>query len=118
MHIANANSPLLTAFLIFLGLVNGRGEKHKVNDEHNLTGSATTPDPAYTPLEVFNVDSGKTYRFRMISAAPRCFFKVSVDNHELVVIATDGAPLKPVTVQNIIIHPGKSTILYYLFLTL
>lgn len=88
-------------------LVNGRGEKHGVMDEHNLTGSAIAPDPTYTPLEVFNVDFGKTYRFRMISAAPRCFFKVSVDNHELVAIATDGAPLKPVTVQSIMIHPGE-----------
>ena len=86
--------------------MNGRGEKHLVKDEHNITGYATTPEPTVTPLEVFNVDHGKTYRFRMISAAPKCFFKVSVDDHDLIVIATDGAPLKPVPVQSIMIHPG------------
>ena len=85
--------------------MNGRGEKHLVKDEHNLTQSNT--EAKHTPIEVFNVDPGKTYRFRMISAAPRCFFKVSIDDHELVVIATDGAPLKPVKVQSFIIHTGK-----------
>ena len=88
-------------------LVNGRGERHKVIDEHNLTGLATPPNPTYTPLEVFNVDPGKAYRFRMISAAARCPFKVSVDNHDLLVIAADGAPLKPVAVRSMVIHTGN-----------
>ena len=96
---------LILRNLIFSALVNGRGEKHLVKDEHNLTQSNT--EAKHTPIEVFNVDPGKTYRFRMISAAPRCFFKVSIDDHELVVIATDGAPLKPVKVQSFIIHTGK-----------
>ena len=76
-------------------------------DEHNLTGQATPPDPKYTPLEMFNVDPGKAYRFRVISAASRCPFQISVDNHDLLVIATDGAPLKPVAVRSMVIHTGK-----------
>ena len=89
-------------------LVNGRGEKHLVKDEYNVTGSNTIPDPKHTPVEVFNVDYGKAYRFRMISAAPRCPFKVSIDDHELTIIATDGAPLKPATAQSVIIHTGNT----------
>ena len=87
--------------------MNGRGEKHLVKDEYNLTGSLHTPESAFTPVEIFNVEFGKSYRFRMISAAPRCYFKVSVENHNLLVIATDGAPLEPVSVQSIMIFPGK-----------
>ena len=92
--------------MFFTVLVNGRGEKHRVVDEHNLTGQAVSPDPTYTPLEVFNVDPGKAYRFRVISAASRCPFQISVDNHDLLVIATDGAPLKPVAVRSMVIHTG------------
>ena len=109
---------MICVFSLFYvpALVNGRGEKHLVKDEHNLTRSDKTADPKHTPVEVFNVDYGKRYRFRMISAAPRCFFKVSIDDHELIVIATDGAPLKPVTVQSFIIHTGNT--LYYIYISL
>lgn len=85
--------------LFHTGLVNGQGERHPQKDENNVT--------AYTPPEVFNVKHGKSYRFRMIGATTTCQFQVSVDNHSLAVIATDGKPLKPVTVQSIVIYPGR-----------
>ena len=64
---------------------------------------------AYTPVETFNVEKGKRYRFRLIAGTVSCWFKVSVDNHKMNVIATDGEPVKPVSVDVIQIHPGMIT---------
>ena len=57
-------------------------------------------------METFNVRKNKRYRFRLIAATVICWFKVSIDNHKMEVIATDGAPVQPVNVDVIQIHPG------------
>ncbi|KAL3875073.1 hypothetical protein ACJMK2_038011 [Sinanodonta woodiana] len=53
------------------------------------------------------VKANTSYRFRIISAAPRCPFALSVDGHKLIVMATDGAPLKPATVDSLVIGSGE-----------
>nr|KAG5709129.1 hypothetical protein BaRGS_028585 [Batillaria attramentaria] len=63
-------------------LVNGRGR------QYNVTGSDGAH--AQTPLEVLHVQRGKKYRLRIIAAAPACPLQVSVDDHQLMVIAVDG----------------------------
>ncbi|XP_045192997.2 uncharacterized protein LOC123549187 isoform X1 [Mercenaria mercenaria] len=85
-------------------LVNGRGRKYEVTD-HVIKGDATTS--GYTPYEVFTVSAGMRYRFRVIAAAARCFFRVMVDNHDFTVITSDGWPMTPSTVGSFMIHPGE-----------
>ena len=57
------------------GLINGRGR---------LNTSTVTP------LSVFNVVSGIIYRFRVIGAQNHFAYRLSIQNHDLHVIATDG----------------------------
>ncbi|KAK3595486.1 hypothetical protein CHS0354_021582 [Potamilus streckersoni] len=87
------------------GLVNGRGQKHIVLNTYGIIN--TTQNQSMTPREVFMVKANSSYRFRIISAAPRCPFLLSFDRHKMVVIATDGAPLKPATVDSLVIGSGE-----------
>ena len=48
------------------------------------------PENPGIPLEEFTVRKGGKYRFRVIVASMTFVFKISVDNHRLHVIATDG----------------------------
>ena len=61
-----------------------------------------------TPTEVFKVEAGKRYRFRVSSAGfTLCPILVSVDNHTLTMIESDGAPFKPFEVKSFVVHPGE-----------
>lgn len=51
------------------------------------------------PFPVFNVVSGKRYRLRLISNAPRAVFPFSVDLHNITVIEEDGIATVPVDVE-------------------
>lgn len=83
-------------------LVNGRARKFAVVDDTN-----TSIPAAYTPIEVFNVNQNMTYRFRVIGALTTCPMKLSVDSHQITVIATDGMPIQPRVASTMIINPGK-----------
>eukprot|EP00058_Branchiostoma_floridae_P000737 XP_002586225.1 hypothetical protein BRAFLDRAFT_109552 [Branchiostoma floridae] len=61
----------------------------------------------FVPLEKFNVDGNMTYRFRVISAAMMFPFRVSVDQHELTLIATDGDRILEQTAESFIINTGE-----------
>ena len=48
------------------------------------------------------------YRFRVINSGTQyCPLRVSVDNHNLTIIATDGNPVQPVKVTSFYILTGK-----------
>lgn len=54
------------------------------------------------------VRSGLRYRFRVIGAAGNsCAFVVSIDDHQLKVIAMDGAPVAPFDVDRITVFSGE-----------
>ena len=87
------------------GLINGAGWKY-------------TPGPTCTrlnnqniPLSVFNVEAGKTYRFRLIGAQNAYAFRFSIQGHTMTLLASDGVPVEEKTTQNgvdyIIIHSGE-----------
>ncbi|XP_014787383.1 uncharacterized protein LOC106881494 isoform X1 [Octopus bimaculoides] len=78
------------------GLVNGRGRYYNESGKHNGA-----------PLTVFEVESGKKYRFRVIAAGILYPFEVSVDGHQMVVVAADGHELKPSPVDYFILSPGE-----------
>ncbi|PZC81713.1 hypothetical protein B5X24_HaOG212157 [Helicoverpa armigera] len=52
--------------------------------------------------------AGFAYRLRIINAiAIECPVIVNIENHEMVVIATDGKPTKPVLARNVELYPGE-----------
>lgn len=62
----------------------------------------------YTPVAVFEVAKGKRFRFRIASSGIlTCPIEISIDNHTLLVIATDGVPVHPVDVDSFIINSGE-----------
>ena len=76
------------------GIINGKGRHQEVPYTE-------------TRLSIFNVSSDNTYRFRLIGAQSIFAYRVSVDEHKLIVIATDGAFVEPMEVDYIIIHSGE-----------
>ncbi|XP_062608275.1 uncharacterized protein LOC134270113 [Saccostrea cucullata] len=80
------------------GLINGRGRYYSDLDKtiHNEA-----------PLEVFSVTQGSTYRFRVIGVGALFPFRVSVDDHVITIIESDGYPVQPKTVESFVINPGE-----------
>ncbi|XP_038059493.1 laccase-2-like isoform X2 [Patiria miniata] len=76
-------------------LINGKGIP--------LSGS-----PPFVPIEVFNVQSGTRYRFRVINGANFfCNLQFSVQSHRLLVIAGDGSALESQAVDYFRINGGE-----------
>jgi FtsP/CotA-like multicopper oxidase with cupredoxin domain len=76
-------------------LINGRGLQ------------VNTIDPPQVPLSEFKVKHGLKYRFRVIHAGSfTCPMEVSVDDHSLLMIATDGTPIVPVKVKSFVVFTG------------
>ncbi|XP_078662977.1 uncharacterized protein LOC144906507 [Branchiostoma floridae x Branchiostoma belcheri] len=81
------------------GLINGKGRRY-YND-------GLESENQNVPLETFEVHSGVNYRFRVISAAMSYAFRVSIDRHELTMIATDGNRIKDLKAESFIINTGE-----------
>ncbi|XP_034256148.1 laccase-like isoform X2 [Thrips palmi] len=81
-------------------LINGKGAARRF----------PSPDgsPVLTPREVFTVTKGLRYRFRLINAGfLNCPLELSIDNHTLLVVASDGADVKPVRVDSLVSYAGE-----------
>ncbi|KAH9508127.1 fatty-acyl coenzyme A oxidase [Bulinus truncatus] len=78
------------------GLINGKGRYYTNNTSYTES-----------PLTVFTVSQNKLYRFRVIGAGNMYPFRVSVDEHSLQLVATDGNEIKPKGVESFIINPGE-----------
>ena len=76
------------------GLINGLGKHPEVDYRSSL-------------LSTFTVEPNKRYRFRLIGAQSLFAYRFSIDEHELVLIATDGHFVTPTPVDFIIIHSGE-----------
>jgi L-ascorbate oxidase len=80
-------------------LINGRG--FNVLPARNLLDYET-------PRSVFHVEKGMRYRFRMINAGVQyCPLQVSVDHHNLTLLAVDGNSIQPVQVTSFYILAGN-----------
>lgn len=73
------------------GLVNGKGR-----------GANST-----TPLAEVQIRDGEVVRLRLINASATYSLRFQIDNHPLTVIASDGQPLSPVTVDSLLIGIGE-----------
>ena len=78
-------------------LINGRGlQVNSVN-------------PPQVPLSTFKVEFGYKYRFRVINIGSfTCPMEFSIDDHPLLMIATDGSSIKPVWVESFFVFTGKA----------
>ena len=100
-------------FHMHSALINGKGRFYTGQyDRYNT--------PIFThngaPLEVFEIEYSKTYRFRVVSAATLYPFRVYIQgHHELTIRASDGFEIvtgvkedsMEITVESFIIHPGE-----------
>lgn len=74
------------------GLINGRGRKGNNS----------------APLSVFTVTQGKRHRIHLVMASGEFAYRVSIDNHELKVVESDGNPVEPETFESVIVFPGET----------
>ncbi|XP_066263870.1 uncharacterized protein [Branchiostoma lanceolatum] len=81
------------------GLINGKGRRY-YNEGVEAENQNVT-------LETFEVHTGVSYRFRVISAAMTYAFRVSIDRHELTMIATDGNRIKDQRAESFVINTGE-----------
>lgn len=93
---------------------NAAGITTSDNDFHSATvngmgwvfdkeGKAKNPN---LPLEVYLVEEGGKYRFRLISASVIFSFMVSIDHHTLNVIAMDGHDIQAYQADYVVLFPG------------
>lgn len=65
-------------------------------------------DSPLVPYEIFNVVKGNRYRFRHINAGfLNCPIELSIDNHTLTAIATDGTNIEPKEVAFLMSYAGE-----------
>ena len=76
------------------GLINGAGWKYT----QGLT--CTRSNNQNIPLSVFYVESGNTYRFRLIGAQNAYAFRFSIQGHTMTLLSSDGIPVEEKTTQN------------------
>ena len=73
-----------------------------------INGFGRFQDSFPTPYATFDVQSGYRYRFRIISPGfTLCPIQVSIENHTLVLIASDTNSIEPIRVDSFIIHAGE-----------
>lgn len=58
-------------------------------------------------LAKFTVQRQKTYRLRLINTSAQAYFVVSLDGHEMTVVANDFVPIKPYTVNQVTLFVGQ-----------
>ncbi|BFZ08940.1 hypothetical protein BsWGS_11978 [Bradybaena similaris] len=87
---------LFSMFPFQSGLINGRGRFFNANGTHNEA-----------PLTVYTVQQTASYRFRVIGAGNLYPYRVSVDEHDIKLLASDGYDLEPINVESFIINPGE-----------
>ncbi|XP_033746718.1 laccase-like [Pecten maximus] len=97
-HDWGADHDFLAHFNLTSVLINGRGRYYT---------NTSTNDHNEAPLETFSVEQGKQYRFRVINVGSGHTFRVSVDNHDIKLIASDGRDFIPVDAESFIFSPGE-----------
>ncbi|KAF9446796.1 multicopper oxidase [Macrolepiota fuliginosa MF-IS2] len=95
----NSTIPLLDGY-VATGIV-------PVSDSGTFNGAGRFNGGPEVPFFVQNVQAGKRYRFRIINQSARNVFTMSVDNHDLTVIAADGVETVAHTVNEIQMFAGQ-----------
>ncbi|KAJ6617294.1 Cu-oxidase-domain-containing protein [Mycena sp. CBHHK59/15] len=78
-----------------------------VSDSGLFNGAGRYNGGPLTPYAVSTVTKGTRYRFRLINMSARTAFIVSIDNHTMTVIETDGVPTSPLEVNILNMYAGQ-----------
>jgi len=78
-----------------------------VADSTLINGLGRYPGGPSSPLSVVSVESGKRYRFRLVSTACDSYFTFSIDGHDMTIIEADGVNTEPLTVDSLQIFAGQ-----------
>ncbi|TFK54463.1 laccase [Heliocybe sulcata] len=78
-----------------------------VSDSVLINGQGRSIQYPNNNLSVVNVESGKRYRFRLISMSCDPTFTFSIDGHNMTIIEVDGVNHEPLTVDSIQILAGQ-----------
>ena len=92
------------------GRMKGMGDKPDIADvpfESALFNGLGRFPGTRAPLTKLDVKPGETLRLRLINASSTYQFRVQIDGHAMTVIAADGAPVVPITVDNLLFSPGE-----------
>ncbi|XP_032682635.1 laccase-1-like isoform X2 [Odontomachus brunneus] len=80
-------------------IINGLGRYTTIKENETL---------ANMPVSTFDVKPNSRYRFRLINAEfLNCPIEVSVDNHTLLVVSTDGRDIEPVQGESLVSYAGE-----------
>ncbi|XP_066917252.1 uncharacterized protein [Clytia hemisphaerica] len=85
----------LSSLTYVSGLINGRGRY----------------DNNQAPLSYFHVTKGQTIQFHIVGALSEYAYRISIDQHSLTVIESDGFPVQPVRLQSLIIFGGETYVI-------
>lgn len=72
-----------------------------------INGKGRFANDTKAPLAVLEAKKGETIRLRVINGSSTYQLRFRIDGHPLTVIATDGAPMQPVVVDNLVINVGE-----------
>lgn len=76
--------------------------------KRDIVNSDTIYESHHTPFEVLKVRKGLRYRFRTINSGfLNCPLEISIDNHTMLVIASDGRYFEPVMVDSLVTYAGE-----------
>lgn len=79
-----------------------------INDKGWYSQEDILKRPYQLDMEIFEVEKGgKGYLFRMVNAGQALALVVSVEDHKLEVVSTDGAPIRGIPADFILIFPGE-----------
>uniref|UniRef100_A0A2C9KAB9 Uncharacterized protein n=1 Tax=Biomphalaria glabrata TaxID=6526 RepID=A0A2C9KAB9_BIOGL len=79
-------------------------------DIHSIlvNGLGKTNNDVHLPYPEFQVQSGKRFRFRMVyNGVLNCPIFVTIDDHPMLVIASDGENFEPIEVDALMIYGGE-----------
>jgi multicopper oxidase len=89
----------------------GMGDKPDVGDvpfeSFLFNGLGRFEDSSDAPLASIDVQPGQSLRLRLINGSSTYAYRFQIDGHRLRVMASDGSPLVPIEVDNLVINIGE-----------
>ncbi|CAI9091196.1 OLC1v1026156C1 [Oldenlandia corymbosa var. corymbosa] len=73
-----------------------------------INGKGPFEDPTSEDFESFPVTKGKTYRFRISNVGTFFSFNFRIQNHQMVLVETEGSYTNQITLDSLDVHVGQS----------
>ncbi|KAA8539241.1 hypothetical protein F0562_025933 [Nyssa sinensis] len=80
----------------------------KIPDVVLMNGKGPYGNSLSKAFESFNVAQGKTYRFRISNVGTALSFNFRIQNHQMVVVETEGSYTSQITLDSLDVHVGQS----------